>query len=254
MNPTTFFKTDWLCLTTRLGVTFLRTGEAMNIFYSCAYQRKHHSVLAMLAAIAALAIFASGCSETNSNVPGSEANSAAKPFVAGQESAASATLIPASELPANGAEQVDAAAEVGDLVSQAAGGAADQDDHAGSWLTNAWQGASDSSSQITNGSLKWADKTFNRLKDQGLTTAESTGDWLTDDWRNMESWEYKIVQAKLIPNDELEAELNRLGQKGWECFSISQGQMFFKKPRESYLRRLPFKDLLRLAPLLNQGN
>ena len=30
--------------------------------------------------------------------------------------------------------------------------------------------------------------------------------------------------------------------------------MIFKKAAESYLRRLPFKDILRLAPLLKQAN
>ena len=128
----------------------------------------------------------------------------------------------------------------------------DQADSGGGWLQSTWKGASDSGSQMATGSLDWANKTFQSLKDQGLTTADSTSDWLTEDWQNMESWEYKVVSSNSIASDDLEATLNKLGKEGWECFSIADGNMFFKKPRESYLRRLPFKDLLRLAPLLDQ--
>lgn len=108
----------------------------------------------------------------------------------------------------------------------------------------------------TNDAMDWANETFQSLKAQGLTSAESTSDWLISDWKNMESWEYEVVSmGDATGSETLKSKLNELGKQGWECFHVSvDGKtMMFKRARESYLRRLPFKDLLRLAPLLNQG-
>ncbi len=123
----------------------------------------------------------------------------------------------------------------------------------GKWLKGTWDGATDTTGSAVEGSLGWANQTFKSLKDQGLTTASSTGQWLSEDWQNMESWQYKVLAADSVPAVELEDKLNELGKQGWECFSIDDQRMIFKKASESYLRRLPFKDILRLAPLLNQG-
>lgn len=123
----------------------------------------------------------------------------------------------------------------------------------GKWLKGTWDGATDTTGNAVEGSLDWANQTFKTLKDQGLTTASSTGQWLSEDWQNMESWQYKVLATSSVPAEQLEDKLNELGKQGWECFSIDDQRMIFKKASESYLRRLPFKDILRLAPLLNQG-
>jgi len=143
--------------------------------------------------------------------------------------------------------------QAGKLLSGATQASGKQVEKTGEWIKGAWDGASSSTGSAVDGSLDWANQTFKTLKDQGLTTASSTGQWLSEDWQNMESWQYKVLAANSIPTDQLETKLNELGQQGWECFSIDDQRIIFKKASESYLRRLPFKDILRLAPLLNQG-
>ena len=144
--------------------------------------------------------------------------------------------------------------KAGELLNSAKQASGAQVAETGQWLQGAWNGASDTTGNAVEGSLDWANQTFKSLKDQGLTTASSTGQWLSDDWQNMESWQYKVIATESIPAEQLEAKLNELGKQGWECFSIDDQRMIFKKAAESYLRRLPFKDILRLAPLLKQAN
>ena len=141
----------------------------------------------------------------------------------------------------------------GKLLSGAKQASGLQVEKTGEWIKGAWNGASDTTGSAVEGSLDWANQTFKTLKDQGLTTASSTGQWLSEDWQNMESWQYKVLATNSVPAEQLEAKLNELGQQGWECFSVDDQRMIFKKAADSYLRRLPFKDILRLAPLLNQG-
>jgi hypothetical protein len=65
----------------------------------------------------------------------------------------------------------------------------------------------------------------------------------------MDSWEYAIVE--LAGDDgEVGIKLNELGKKGWECFHIKDTKYYFKKPSHSYLRSLPFKDVIKLVPLM----
>jgi len=142
--------------------------------------------------------------------------------------------------------------KAGKLLDSAKQATGQQASDTGQWLKGAWDGASDSTGNAVDGSLDWANQTFKTLKDQGLTTASSTGQWLSEDWQNMESFQYKVLPTNSVPADELEDKLNELGKQGWECFSVDDQRMIFKKASESYLRRLPFKDVLRLAPLLNQ--
>lgn len=232
----------------------------MNTYDSRNSACKTVSGFAQAAFLMALFVFNFGCSENKSTdlaIADSPAtNSVSTTVRSGVKDPVAQTQPPqqASKLPALPKQAEAIGGPPTELLKPVDPSGATSTENAGNWLTNTWQGVSDSGSQLTTGSMDWANKTFKSLKDQGLTTAESTSDWLTEDWQNMESWEYKIVNSKPIPENELEAELNRLGKQGWECFSINAGQMFFKKRRESYLRRLPFKDLLRLAPLFNQGN
>ncbi len=235
---------------------------------SISSHRKTLAGLARIAILTGLTVCLFGCSDrpnANLNISELPATTSVNTKVnATEENPAEVTpqAQQASSLPAAPNQGAAIAAQANGSIQQADSSGADPiiapttapTNTAGNWLSNTWQSVSNSSNQLTTGSMDWANQTFKSLKDQGLTSAESTSDWLTEDWQNMESWEYKVVKFKPFPEDELETELNRLGKLGWECFSINAGQMFFKKRRESYLRRLPFKDLLRLAPLFNQGN
>ena len=67
----------------------------------------------------------------------------------------------------------------------------------------------------------------------------------------MESWEYR-VEIPDTPATDLQEQLNALGKEGWECIEFSGEQMILKRRKHSYLGHLPFRDLIRLAPLLDR--
>ena len=211
---------------------------------------------------ASLTIFlfiCSGCdapSVTELNVAEPASASAASDLNEGQTSPASVVVTKQSEQLQTEATQQQAGPglleKASKLLSDAQKNTGQSASNTGQWLQGALEGATDSTSNTMDGSLEWANETFKSLKGQGLTTASSTGQWLSEDWQNMESWEYKVLASNSLTAEDLETKLNELGKQGWECFSIDDQRMIFKKASESYLRRLPFKDILRLAPLLDK--
>ena len=115
------------------------------------------------------------------------------------------------------------------------------------WVSNR---ATDSADLAVD-SADWVGDLFNSLKDRGLTTADNANQWVREDFRAMGGWEYKIVSGELD-----EKAMNLLGADRWECFHVQQVnadlKLFFKRPRRSYLRSIPMKDLIKLMPLVNQ--
>ncbi len=130
---------------------------------------------------------------------------------------------------------------------------------ASEWLSERMQDVSESTSQAADNTGEWATDTFQYLKEQGLTTANSTQEWLSEDIQNMGAWHYKVVTLDLTdPPAEMEVTLNELGKERWECFHVlpstdGQTTLFFKKSRRSYLKSIPFKDVMRLLPLMSGG-
>lgn len=122
---------------------------------------------------------------------------------------------------------------------------------ANDWVQDKIKDATGTASDSSEEAMKWANGMYESLKAKGMTNASDTSEWLSNDWNNMESWEYKVISCESLDNQQLEDKLNQLGEQGWECFDTSGDRLMLKKPRESYLRRLPFKDLLQLAPLIN---
>jgi len=103
------------------------------------------------------------------------------------------------------------------------------------------------------GATDWMQK---KIGDAATASSESASDamgwaqWLTQDWKNMQSWEYKTAVLETGSADD---QLNQLGAEGWECFHVDSGTFYFKKPADSYLRHLPFKDFIKLIPLLQHA-
>ncbi len=102
--------------------------------------------------------------------------------------------------------------------------------------------------------MKWANETFEALKNKGLTTANDAGSWLTQDFKNMNAWEYKVVFVADKQPAAAEKTLNQLGAQRWECFHVQPHaaslMFYFKKPKRSYLKSLPTSDLMRLVPMM----
>ena len=140
-----------------------------------------------------------------------------------------------------------------DLINQAKSKSASAAKGTGQWVQDQLGNAAESGEQAVTESWNWANETFQSLKDQGLTTASDTSEWLSQDWDNIDSWEYKVVVIGDLANESLAKELNEHGKEGWECFHIADNRYFFKKPSSSYLRSLPFKDVIKLVPLMGLG-
>ena len=118
--------------------------------------------------------------------------------------------------------------------------------------------AGESGSQAASDSVTWASEMFNSLKEQGMTRAENTQQWLADDWKLAGAWEYHV--ATLKADSEPASVLNELGKERWECFQVisipgGPSTFYFKRPAKSYLNNLPMKDLMHLLPLMSgSGN
>ena len=54
-------------------------------------------------------------------------------------------------------------------------------------------------------------------------------DWATDDLENIGDWEYRVVRISYDSTDDLEAQLNELGNERWE--SDLAGQVAWRVPR-----------------------
>ena len=92
-----------------------------------------------------------------------------------------------------------------------------------------------------------------RVRSSGESTAVDTKEWVAEDIRKIGIWEYRTLVVPLDEGTDMEAELNKLGAKRWECFWVDKRAtsitFYLKKSGRSYMRALPLRDLLRLAPL-----
>lgn len=164
---------------------------------------------------------------------------------------------PATDVVEDPVEDNSVLTKAGKLVGDAASKSVKSASEAGQWVQNTLGDATKTGTQSAADTWEWANETFESLKSQGLTTAQSTSQWLGQDWKNMESWQYQIVILDGEPT-EVARKLNELGEQGWECFEVTDltetsTKFYMKKPTFSYLRQLPFKDVIKLVPLMNAG-
>ncbi len=145
-----------------------------------------------------------------------------------------------------------------DLLKQATDSSSDGADTARKWITDRMYDATDSGTAIAGDASEWASEMFQSLKDQGLTSADNARQWLTDDIRNMNALNYKIVRVSLDDLEAVEAKLNELGALRWECFHAvdqdGETVLFFKKNSRSILRNIPATDLMKLIPLMGSSD
>ena len=130
-------------------------------------------------------------------------------------------------------------------------------DNLGQFVSEKYEQATTSASGAATSSVNYINRVYERAVKAGDTSAKSAQKWVSDDIRKIGTWEYKVLSVTRNANAEEEA-LNELGEKRWECFSVTaqdNGTMVFhlKRPHRSYLQRLPAKELLRLAPMLDFG-
>lgn len=157
---------------------------------------------------------------------------------------------PSPAAPVEGKGMLEAA---GDFLKKAKSGTGATAIGAKDWVQKKIGDAATASGESAGDAMGWANDTFESLKESGLTNAENTSQWLTQDWKNMQSWEYKSIVLEDTGETSADDQLNRLGAQGWECFHVDSGTFYFKKPADSYLRHLPFRDVIKLIPLLQQA-
>ncbi len=123
------------------------------------------------------------------------------------------------------------------------------------WVTERWDRAVSEGNQTVAQTTRWVTDLYQAAKDEGLTRANSVKEWVTDDWQSKGDWQYKVVT--LDPSDAaaVEQKLNELGQDRWDCFHVEatddQWTFLMKRPKRSYLKNLPLRDLANILPMIS---
>lgn len=98
---------------------------------------------------------------------------------------------------------------------------------------------------------------YEKAKDSGETVPEDISEWVQEDIERMWTWEYRVLEVEEGKPLALEEELNALGKERWECSMVSspasQLTLLCKRQAKSYLKLIPFKDVLRLVPIGEGG-
>ncbi|MCB0329049.1 MAG: hypothetical protein KDD70_05285 [Bdellovibrionales bacterium] len=114
-----------------------------------------------------------------------------------------------------------------------------------------------------DGSINYAEyyeslkKKYDELVKESSKTGNDAYEWVRADFKNMFSWEYKIVSTKTTDEEKLQKQLEGLGAERWELVQVvpSEGgyKFFFKRPPKSYLKSLPLKDMMRIFSFGGSG-
>jgi hypothetical protein len=103
-----------------------------------------------------------------------------------------------------------------------------------------------------NGMMREIERMYKKAKDAGEAVPDSVLEWAKQDIRKINDWEYRVIESGPMNPQEREAMLNRYGRERWECFWIEEeGELkrfHFKRRARSYLKHIPFKDLLKILP------
>ena len=211
---------------------------------------KRFAVIALIAIVQVTTVGLAGC--TQEPIAG---NSEAVQPMAAQRLTEATLQVEAAQEPSSAAPEADQGLlkTAGDFLKRAKSGTGATAIGAKDWVQKKLGDAATASGESANDALTWANDTFESLKESGLTSAENTSQWLSQDWENMQSWEYKTVVLEVAEGESADDHLNQLGTQGWECFHVDSGTFYFKKPADSYLRNLPFRDVIKLIPLLHQA-
>ena len=71
--------------------------------------------------------------------------------------------------------------------------------------------------------------------------------WAADDLENIGDWEYRVVELSYKTSEDLETELNNLGDERWEVFWVDRTHdgvvVLLKRPSVSYLGKIPLSQI-----------
>ena len=98
--------------------------------------------------------------------------------------------------------------------------------------------------------LKDAKKLYEDQLDAGKKAGAKSKEWILKDFEGIGDWEYKVVNLEGGDVAALEKLLNGFGSERWQCFWVEASDrgriFFFKRPKRTYLNKIPAGELLRL--------
>ncbi len=105
-----------------------------------------------------------------------------------------------------------------------------------------------------NATLKQVKELYDKAKAAGEKVPGDVMEWTRSEVKRFGSWEYEVVDVDLPTAARMKSVLDGLGAERWECFHvIDRGggtvALVCKRPTRSYLRAIPFKELVRLVPI-----
>ena len=126
-------------------------------------------------------------------------------------------------------------------------------------VKNMFNNAGEATGQTADDTMKWANEMFKSLSDRGMTTSNNVTEWISEDWNNINAWEYQVVSLtaeQIAANPAiLQEKLNEFGKSRWDCFHVSDSRagttFYMKRQKKSYMKSLPLQDMLKLIPLLD---
>ena len=81
---------------------------------------------------------------------------------------------------------------------------------------------------------------YDKAKNAGESVPDDVMAWAKEDVKKIGAWSYQILTFADAEEEEILAELNRLGALRWQCFFVEQtgaGKKFYmKKPARSYIK------------------
>jgi len=91
---------------------------------------------------------------------------------------------------------------------------------------------------------------YEKAKQSGEQVPDDIVQWVTEDYKQIGTWQYAVLEFSAEEDADIEKKLNQLGSKRWECFWVEKAQagtrFYLKKPGRSYLHRAA--KVIRLFP------
>ena len=93
---------------------------------------------------------------------------------------------------------------------------------------------------------------YEKAKEAGEQVPKDVYEWVKQELQSIGDWEYLVTDIQISDSREVQKRLNELGAERWECIWIhsSEGKasFIFKRPVRSYLKNIPFSQMMKLVP------
>ena len=126
---------------------------------------------------------------------------------------------------------------------------------AAQWISEVTGKAASMGASAADSAGEQLQQLYEQAKKQGETSVGNTKQWAVEDFQKIGDWQYTVESISANDPQAMVNKLNEMGSQRWECFWIDRKQdstavLYFKRPMRSYIQRLPYRDLIRLIPLL----